>query len=160
MTPRLNYFAAAPRAMKVLLEQEQYLSRQFKESQCGITTITWELVKLRVSQLNQCAYCLDMHNKDAFKLGESPERVIGLSAWRDMPFYSADERAALQWAEQIHSRQPVRDTDYQQALTELGEQGLVDLTIAINAINSWNNIAKVFKPEILTPEAAPYQPSD
>jgi len=137
--------------MEILFEQEQYLAQQFKGDHCGVTTVTWELVKLRVSQLNQCAYCLDMHSKDAFKLGESPERIIGLSAWRDMPFYLADERAALLWAEHIHSRQPVTDADYQLALTALGEQGLVDLTIAINAINSWNTISKVFKPEVFKP---------
>jgi len=155
MTTRLNHFSIAPQAMNILIELEQYLSQQFGDKQGHVTTATWELVKLRVSQLNQCAFCLDMHSKDALKLGEKPERIYGLSAWSDMPFYSPSERAALQWAEHIHSGRPVTNADYQQALTELGEQGLVDLTIAINAISSWNNISKAFKPEV-----GRYQPSD
>jgi AhpD family alkylhydroperoxidase len=155
MTTRLNHLSIAPQAMNILIELEQYLSQQFGDKCGAVNTATWELVKLRVSQLNQCAFCLDMHSKDALKLGEKPERIYGLSAWPDMPFYSNPERAALQWAEHIHSDRPVTNADYQQALTELGEQGLVDLTIAINAINSWNNISRVFKPQV-----GRYQPSD
>ncbi len=147
MTQRLNYFATSPRAMEILLEQESYLSQQFT-GQHGMTIKLWELVKFRVSQINQCAYCIDMHSKDALKHGESAERLYGLSAWQEMPFYSELEKGVLAWAELITSGQPVDDASYQKALDMLGEPCLLDLTIAVNAINSWNRIAKTFKPEV------------
>lgn len=153
MTKRLNYFATSPRAMEILLEQDNYLKKQFTESDSLKPTI-WELIKLRVSQINQCAYCIDMHSKDALKLGESPERIYGLNAWQDMPFYSELERSALVWAELVTSGRPVTQEHYQRTLNDFGSHGLMDLTIAINAINSWNRIAKTFKPEV-----GNYQPS-
>lgn len=143
MTTRLNYFETAPRAMEILLKQESYLKQQFKDK-----FKIWELVKLRISQINQCAYCIDMHSKDARKYGESAERIWGLSAWQDMKFYTPLERSALAWAELITSGEPVTEIHYQSAVETHGEQGLVDLTIAINAIHSWNRIAKTFKPEV------------
>lgn len=143
MTNRLNYFVSAPKAMDILLSQESYLNEQFSAK-----SILLELVNMRVSQINQCAFCLDMHSKAALKLGELSERLYGLSAWRDMSFYSELERQALTWAELMTSAQAVTDEDYQQALATFGESQLVDLTIAINAINSWNRIAKAFKPVI------------
>jgi len=143
MTKRLNYFTTSPQAMDILLSQENYLGQQFTGD-----TSTWELIKLRISQINQCAYCIDMHSKDALSQGESIERIYGLSAWRDMPLYSEAEKNALNWAELITSAQPVTDIQYQHALDAFGEQYLLDLTIAINAINSWNRIAKAFKPEV------------
>ncbi|WP_432453948.1 MULTISPECIES: carboxymuconolactone decarboxylase family protein [unclassified Agarivorans] len=147
MTKRLNYFSSSPQAMQILLEQENYLHQQFSHSN-SVNITTWELLKLRVSQINQCAFCIDMHSKDALKLGERPERIYGLSAWMDMPLYSELERAALQWAELITSNRPVTEAAYKQALAMFGEQSLVDLTIAVNAINSWNRISKTFKPEV------------
>lgn len=147
MASRLDYFATSPQAMQILLEQENYLRRQFS-SDHAITTATWELIKLRVSQINQCAYCIDMHSKDALKLGVSAEKMYGLSAWLEMPFYSEPERNALAWAELITSGEAVAENDYQRALNSFGAQALVDLTIAVNAINSWNRIAKAFKPEV------------
>ena len=143
MTKRLNYFTTAPQAMEILLAQENYLAQQFEGSQT-----LWELVKLRVSQINQCAYCIDMHCKDALNHGERGERIYGLNAWRDMPFYSELEQSALDWAEHVTAGQPVTDMQYQRALDAFGKQTLVDLTIAINAINSWNRISKVFKPDV------------
>lgn len=147
MIKRANYFGLATKAMQVLMEQEAYLQQQFSAS-FTVPTATWELVKLRVSQINQCAFCIDMHSKDALKQGESAERIFGLSAWRDMPLYSSDESAALEWAEMITAGKPVDDLSYQQTEAVLGDQGIVDLTLAINAINAWNRIAKTFKPEI------------
>jgi len=141
MINRLNYFATSPKAMDILLNQEHYLDDAFKENKRLL-----ELVKIRVSQVNQCAFCIDMHSKDALKLGESIERIYGLNAWRDMPCYSEQEQKALQWTELIISAQAISDNDYQAALQTLGEQTLVDLTIAINAINSWNRLGKAFKP--------------
>lgn len=147
MSKRLDHFATAPKALGILLEQEKYLRRQFTGDH-AVSINTWELVKLRISQINQCAYCIDMHTKDALKLGEKSERIIGLSAWRDMPFYSEGEQSALAWGELLTSAKPVSEAQYQHALDSFGEQGLVDLTIAVNAINSWNRIAKTFKPEV------------
>lgn len=147
MNKRVNYAEVAPQALKVLLEQEKYLRQQFSGDH-SVTAITWELVKLRVSQINQCAYCIDMHSKDATRLGERPERIYGLNAWREMPFYSDSERSALAWAELVTAGQAVTDERFQRALDEFGEQGLVDLTLAVNAINSWNRLAKAFKPEV------------
>jgi len=147
MTQRANYFGLANKAMQILMEQEGYLSQQFSASE-KVTTRIWELVKLRISQINQCAFCIDMHSKDALKQGESAERLLGLNAWQEMPLYSNVERAALQWAEDVLNGQSAEEVPYQRAVEVLGEQAVVDLTIATNAISSWNRIAKTFKPEV------------
>lgn len=147
MTQRANYFGLAPNAIQILMEQESYLHGQFSDSEV-VNVALWELVKLRVSQMNQCAFCIDMHSKDALAKGETLERLIGLSAWRDMPLYTDIERVALSWAEHLTHGQPVDDDTYQHVVEALGEKTLVDLTIAINAINSWNRVAKTFKPEV------------
>ncbi|KZZ49245.1 alkylhydroperoxidase, partial [Thalassolituus sp. HI0120] len=102
MTTRANYFALSAKAMELLLEQENYLRQQFSVSET-VPVTTWELVKLRVSQINQCAFCIDMHSTQAQQQGESAERIIGLSAWRDMPMYTETERVALAWAEHLTS---------------------------------------------------------
>lgn len=147
MTARANYFGLAPKAMQILMNQETYLREQFSESNT-LSAALWELLKLRVSQINQCSFCVDMHSKDALMQGETVERIIGLSAWRDMPLYSATEIAALEWAEHLTHGKPVDDHRYEKSAGALGEKGLVDVTIAVNAINSWNRIAKTFKPEV------------
>ncbi|RDE19428.1 carboxymuconolactone decarboxylase family protein [Motiliproteus coralliicola] len=147
MTSRADYFNLAPQAMQILLQQEDYLRAQFNSSEI-LNIKLWELVKLRVSQINQCAFCIDMHSKDALNLGETNERILGLNAWRDMPHYSDLERTALDWAEHLTRGQPVNDQRYQDLVRVLGEKGVVDLTLAINAINSWNRVAKTFKPEV------------
>ncbi|MBF6058118.1 carboxymuconolactone decarboxylase family protein [Thiomicrorhabdus heinhorstiae] len=147
MTKRIDYAAISPEAIKILHRQENYLHSQFQQSDT-VPVRTWELVKLRVSQINQCAFCIDMHSKDTLAMGETAERIYGLSAWRDMPLYSEAERAALNWAERVTSGQSIDEDAYQQAQDSFGKQSLVDLTIAINAINSWNRIVKVFQPEV------------
>lgn len=147
MTLRTNYFELAPKAIQILMSQEDYLAEQFNVSDT-VTKLTWELVKLRVSQINQCAFCIDMHSKDLLNDGETLERILGLSAWRDMPMYSETERVALDWAERLTEGKPVDDDYYHSVVRALGEKTLVDLTIAINAINSWNRVAKTFKPEV------------
>ena len=141
MTSRANYFVLAAKGMEILMNQESYLRAQFSISET-LTIPVWELVKLRVSQMNQCAFCIDMHSKDALSQGETNDRIIGLNAWRDMPFYSKVECAALEWAEHLTLGKPVVDDVYQGAIEVLGEQAVVDLTLAVNAINSWNRIAK------------------
>ncbi|MBQ4798865.1 carboxymuconolactone decarboxylase family protein [Pseudoalteromonas sp. MMG006] len=147
MTLRANYLDLASKAMQILMNQESYLREQFSVSET-VTTQVWELVKLRVSQINQCAFCIDMHSKDALSQGETLERILGLSAWRDMPLYSEIELVALDWAEYLTAGKPADDENYKKVVQVLGEQTVVDLTIAINAINSWNRIAKTFKPEV------------
>src|SRR5690606_22750283 len=102
-----------------------------------------ELVDFRVSQINQCAYCLDMHSKELRALGETEQRIYGLSAWRETPYYSEKERVALAWAEAI-TYAKVSDEDYELALTEFSEKELVDLTLAITAINTWNRLNLAF----------------
>ncbi|MDN5370776.1 MAG: hypothetical protein PWP74_2084 [Shewanella sp.] len=147
MSKRINYINIAPKAMDILYTQEAYFHEQFRQSDTMNMTI-WELVKLRVSQINQCAFCIDMHSKDALKMGEKPERIWGLSAWKDMPFYSDAERVALALAEQLTAGQPVEDEAYQLTLNTFGDKAMVNLTLAINAINSWNRVVKVFKPTV------------
>ncbi len=147
MTERLNFFATSPQGMAILLEQENYLRTQF-DGLFPLNMALWELVKLRFSQINQCAYCVDMHNKDAIHLGESTERLYGLSVWPEMPFYTESEKCALGWSELLTLGQPVSDQTYQDAVEILGEKGLTHLTLAVNAINSWNRLSKAFKPEV------------
>lgn len=144
---KINYFAEAPKAMQALIEQEEYLKSQFRKHP-GLGIKLLELVKLRVSQINQCAFCIDMHSKDAIKAGDRWQRLIGLNAWREMPDYSPLERLALECAESLTAQGELEDGLYQQAEKDFGAKALVDLCIAINAINSWNRIAKTFKPEV------------
>lgn len=147
MAQRADYFGLAADGMQILMELEAYLHQQFSQSDT-LTVDVWELIKLRISQINQCAFCIDMHSYSAQKQGESTERLIGLSAWNDMTMYSDIERAALLWAEDLTKGKYITDDYYQKTVSILGEKNLVDLTIAVNAINSWNRIAKTFKPTI------------
>ncbi len=147
MIKRAEFYSVSPNIVGLLMQQEQQIAEQFNQSD-SLNTALLELVKLRVSQINQCAYCIDMHTKEAFHAQESAERIIGLSAWRDMLCYSEQERAALSWAELVISNKAVTDDTYSNTLSILGEQALVDLTFAINAINCWNRVSKVFKPEV------------
>jgi len=147
MTQRANYFVVAEDAIEILMEQEGYLRKQFSNSDL-LNVKIWELMKLRVSQINQCAFCIDMHSKDLLRAGETAERIIALSAWRDMPLFSDTERTVLNFAEQLSQGEIIDDALYISVAERLGEHNMVDLTIAINAINSWNRIVKTFKPEV------------
>lgn len=147
MLKRINYYAAAPQVFELLFKQEEILSKQFADKPSLGKTIL-ELVKLRVSQINQCAFCLDMHSTQAFEMGETYERMIALNAWKDSPLFSEQERLALGFAEHFVSGYSVDDAYYEEMLANFGESGLTYLTIAINAISSWNRIVKVFKPEV------------
>ena len=106
-----------------------------------------ELVKTRASQINGCAYCIDMHTKDARALGESEQRLYLLNAWREAPFYTERERAALAWTEAITliSESHASDEDYEAARAQFSEQELVNLTMAIISINGWNRLAISFR---------------
>lgn len=102
-----------------------------------------ELVKLRASQINRCAYCLDMHSKDALALGMAPEKIYILDAWREAPFYSDQERAALEWAEALTliAEGGVPDEVYRAVRAQLSEREVAELTLVVVAINGWNRIA-------------------
>ncbi|WP_405128537.1 carboxymuconolactone decarboxylase family protein [Pseudoalteromonas sp. PB2-1] len=142
---RGDYYNLQPALIKHLVEQEQLIKKAV-ETSFGLTI--WELIKLRVSQINQCAFCIAMHTKQAREYGETTNRIIGLSAWQDMPIYTKQERMALKLCEKLTLAQPIDDTFYQSLSDTFSEQGLVALTIAINAINSWNRIVKMFKPDV------------
>ncbi|WP_421418682.1 carboxymuconolactone decarboxylase family protein [Pseudoalteromonas lipolytica] len=142
---RANYLSSYPVLIKHLINQES-LIKNAAEATFGLTI--WELIKLRVSQLNQCAFCIAMHTKQAREYGELPNRIIGLSAWQDMPLYTEHERLALKLCEKLTQAQPIDDTFYQTLTDAFSAQGLVALTVAINAINSWNRIVKTFKPDV------------
>ena len=110
---------------------------------CGLEQSLIELVLMRASQLNGCAYCLDMHSKDARGAGETEQRLYVLQAWREAPFYSERERAALAWCEAVTrlGEHGVSDEVYQQASARFSEKELIDLTMAVILINAWNRIA-------------------
>jgi len=114
-----------------------------------------ELIKVRASQINGCAYCIDMHWKDARAGGETEQRLYGLVAWREAPYYTERERAALAWTEELTliAEHHVSDKLYEQTRRQFGEQELVDLTLAVVTINAWNRIAISFRSE-----AGSYQP--
>jgi AhpD family alkylhydroperoxidase len=125
-------------AVKPLFALGEYIKNS------GIEQSLIELVQMRVSQLNGCAYCLDMHSKDARAAGETEQRLYVLQAWREAPFYSPRERAALAWCEAVTRLDPVHgvpDEVYEQARAEFSEEQLIDLNMAVIAINSWNRIA-------------------
>jgi AhpD family alkylhydroperoxidase len=114
---------------------------------CGLEHSLLELVKTRSSQINGCAHCLDMHTKDARAAGESEQRLYTLSAWRETPFFSGRERAALAWTEAVTriADTHVSDALYAEARAQFSEKELADLTLAIVAINGWNRLAISFQ---------------
>ena len=150
MNERIDYKTAAPGALKAMLGLETYVRNS------GLEHSLLELVKTRVSQINGCAHCLDMHTKDARAAGETEQRLYVLPAWREAPFYSERERAALAWAEAVTlvASQGVSDAAYEQAQRQFDAKALVDLTLAIVAINGWNRLAVPFRAE-----TGSYQPS-
>jgi AhpD family alkylhydroperoxidase len=149
MTQRIDYRKASPGAFQAMLGMESYVR------QCGLEHALLELVKTRVSQINGCAYCLDMHTKDARAAGETEQRLYLLAAWRETTFYSERERAALAWAEALTqlSGNEVSDELYSQVRRHFDEKSTVDLTLAIVTINGWNRLAIPFRSE-----AGSYQP--
>jgi len=150
MQARLDYAKTAPDALKAMLALEQYTRN------CGLERSLIELIKMRASQINGCAFCLDMHSKDARAAGETEQRLYALNAWRETPFFSDRERAALTWTEAVTrvSESHVPDETYEAVRQHFSEKELVDLTLAIVTINGWNRLAISFR-------AVPgsYQPS-
>ncbi len=137
MEPRIQYTKYATEAARSMYAMERYL----RTTSLGEKLL--ELVKMRASQINGCAYCLDMHSKDARANEETEQRLYGLNAWRETPYYTARERAALEWTESLTlvAQTHVPDEVYETVKKEFTEAELVDLTYAVMAINSWNRIA-------------------
>jgi AhpD family alkylhydroperoxidase len=143
MTARLNYTKAAPGAYRALYQLEQYTHTS------GLEASLMDLVKIRASQINGCAYCLDMHTKDARAAGESEQRIYLLSAWRESPFYSERERAALAWTEALTlvAESHVPDEVYEAVRPHFSEEELVNLSLVIATINAWNRLSVSFRTE-------------
>jgi AhpD family alkylhydroperoxidase len=114
---------------------------------CGLEQSLLELIKTRASQINGCAYCIDMHTKDARALGETEQRLYALAAWRETPFYSERERAALEWTEAITliDEGHVPDNVYETAKRQFSDEELVNLTLAVITINGWNRLSLAFR---------------
>jgi AhpD family alkylhydroperoxidase len=140
MEARLDYTKLAQEPIKAMYALGGYLAR------CGLEERLLELVKIRASQINGCAYCIDMHTKDARAAGETEQRIYALSAWRETPFFTDRERAALTWTETVtHIGDGVTDAAYEEARRQFTEKELVDLTWAVVAINGWNRVAISFR---------------
>jgi MoaD family protein len=139
--PRLKYWRASRGAYEALKQMQDYIEH------CGLERNLLELVKLRASQLNGCAFCYDMHWKDARALGESEERLYMLTAWRESRLYTERERAALAWTEAVTliSQTGAPDDVYEEAREHFDEREISDLTLAIAAINAWNRMAISFR---------------
>ncbi|MDF2518181.1 MAG: carboxymuconolactone decarboxylase [Sphingobacterium sp.] len=143
MKQRINFFAKGQNAMKAMFGLGAYLGK------CTIEQELLHLIYFRVSQINGCAYCLDMHSKDLLATGENPQRLFLLDAWREAPLYSARERAALAWAEAVTkiTNGDVPDEVYAIANQEFSEEELIDLTLAITTINAYNRFNISFRTE-------------
>jgi AhpD family alkylhydroperoxidase len=150
---RIAYNQVAPDGVHAMRQLEQYVK------QSGLEPGLLELMKIRVSQLNGCAYCIDMHTKEARARGETEQRLYGLSAWRETPFYSERERAALAWAEAVTllAQNSIPNKLYEQARGQFSEKELVDLTLGVIAINGWNRVAVAFRKVPGTYKAAMHQ---
>jgi AhpD family alkylhydroperoxidase len=149
MAKRIEYVKVAPHGISAIMGLEDHVNRS------GLEKSLIYLVKLRASQINGCAYCIDEHTKDARAIGETEQRLYALSAWRESPFYSERERAALAWTEAttLIAQGGVGDEVYEQARKQFSEKELVDLTLAIVAINGWNRLSVSFR----TPAVGSYQ---
>ncbi|MFD3166979.1 carboxymuconolactone decarboxylase family protein [Herpetosiphon sp. NSE202] len=141
MTARLDYMATVPEAFKPLLK----LSNLAHNS--GLEPAIVNLIEIRASQINRCGYCLDMHTKDARSAGETEQRIYGLNAWRDTPYYNQRERLALELTEVLTqiAQNHVSDEFYQRLLSAFSESELVKLVTAISTINMWNRFAITFQ---------------
>lgn len=141
MEPRLDYTKASPEAAKAMIQMESFVRRS------GIDAKLLELIKIRASQLNGCAYCIDMHTQDARLKGETEQRIYALDAWRETPFFTEKERAALAWTEALTNIQTghAPDAVYHELSSNFSEEERVNLTLAITTVNAWNRIAIGFR---------------
>lgn len=152
MQQRLDIAKVSPAAYQAVAALQSYVDKS------GLDAKLRELIKIRASQINGCAYCLAMHTRDARKLGETDERMHLLNAWREAPVYSERERAALGWIEAITlvTQGHVPDEAFEAVRQQFSEKEIVDLTAAAIAINSWNKIAIAFRvpPQVENKKAA------
>ena len=152
MKPRMNFYQAAPDTIKALTALETHIQST------GLEQSLIELVKTRASQINGCAYCINMHTTDAIKRGETEARLFLLDAWREAPIYSDRERAALAWTEAVTliSKTHAPDDVYAELRNHFSEAETVNLTMLIATINAWNRIAIGFRavPEVKAVKAA------
>ena len=137
MKARFNYGKVAPGVYEAMEALGRY------QDACGLEAALLHLVKLRASQINGCAYCLDMHWKDLRVAGEGEQRLYSLDAWRECPYYSARERAALAWTEAVTriADGQTPDAVYEEVRPHFSDKELADLTLAIAAINAWNRLS-------------------
>ena len=141
MDTRINIHEKGQGALKSLFGIGAYLKKS------PVETALLDLVYFRVSQINKCAYCLDMHYKDARANGETEQRLYGLSAWEESPYYTERERAALAWAEAVTAAIIIPDTLHAEVRKHFTDEEVIDLTLAITTINTWNRINHVFANE-------------
>ena len=143
MKARLEYWKAAPGGFKAMMGLESYLHES------GLEAPLLHMVKLRASQINGCAYCIDMHWKDARAAGENEQRLYGLDAWREAGYYTDRERAALAWTEALTkvTEGHVPDAVFDATRAHFSDKELADLTWAVAAINAWNRVAISFRSE-------------
>jgi AhpD family alkylhydroperoxidase len=141
MTARMDFRKASPQGAKAIAELHAFVKR------CGLDHMLLELIKLRASQINGCAHCIDMHTKELRAGGESEQRLYLLNAWEESPFYSERERAALAWTEALTliTEGHVPDEVYEQARAQFSEEELANLTLAIVAINGANRLNIAFR---------------
>ncbi|MFA5668360.1 MAG: carboxymuconolactone decarboxylase family protein [Balneolaceae bacterium] len=141
MKERIKYAEVDPAAIKAMVEIEKYMQKS------GLEFSLYELIKTRASQINGCAYCLDMHTKDARNAGETEQRLYALSAWRETPFFTKRERAALEWTEALTllAQNDVPDSLYEATREYFSEKEMISLTMAVIAINGWNRLAIGFR---------------
>ena len=141
MQTRLDFYTADPAIMKVLLGVENQIAKG------SLDILLKELVRLRASQINGCAFCLDMHVTDAMKAGESSRRLATVAAWRETPFFSDRERAALAWTEALTlvAHDHVPDAAWEAVRPHFSDAELMELTAVITSINSWNRFAIAFR---------------
>src|SRR3954453_4464481 len=144
MQPRLDYTKASPKAYKAMAKLEAYVRH------CGLEASLIELVKTRASQINGCAFCIDMHTKDARAHGETEQRLYALSAWRETPFFTDRERAALEWTEHLTliAGRGVPDDLYARVRAQFREEEIANLTLAVVQTNGWNRFAISFRPVV------------
>ena len=141
MEARLNFYKASPDAMKAMNGLEQHIAKSSLEKPLI------ELVRLRASQINGCAYCIDLHSSDALRADETPRRLATLSVWHETPFFSDRERAALAWTEALTlvSETHVPDAVWEQLRPHFTPEEIVDLSLLITTINAWNRFAIAFR---------------
>ncbi|MGF6756695.1 carboxymuconolactone decarboxylase family protein [Paraburkholderia sp. GAS334] len=141
MNERLNFYSANPNAIKAVLALEERIGKS------GIEKSLAELVRLRASQINGCAFCVDMHTTDARKGGETERRLATVVVWRETPFFTDRERAALEWTEALTlvSQDHVPDSVWEAVKPHFSDEEIVDLTLLVGAINTWNRFAIAFR---------------